>query len=95
MRRLEMKTLPGFAEWVDEGNAKGFVQELAEMVESELTGVKVPDNQPHLSHINYGVEMAAKAAKILIRDPLGRKVTVEKQAPPARYGVRQNPAESE
>ena len=89
MTRAELKSYPGFADWVAEGRSRGFLQLLAESIDEEVGDTGYANAAPHLAHINLGVQDATRRIKKIVADPLAA-MPAQAAAPPATYGVNTN-----
>lgn len=83
---LNLKALPGFAEWVREGVRAGHLEALAEFVDEKVGDTGYHCVQPHHAHINLGMQDAVRRVRRILRDPLGADEVVA-AGPPATYGV--------
>ena len=86
MTRVDLKSIPGFIEWAERGEANGFFRNLSECVDDEIGNIGLPNTDAHESHINLGMQMAVRLTRQLISDPLQRKVQ-KLVLPKPTYGV--------
>lgn len=90
MKQADLRTLPGFAEWLERSDTAAFMGAIADMVDEEVGTVSYDLRHPHLVHVNYGIQDAVRLVRELLRDPLGKERTQRPSMPPPRYGVHQD-----
>ena len=86
MTRADLRSIPGFTEWAERGEANGWFRAIADCVDDEIGNLGLPNSDPHESHINLGMQQAVRLTRQLICDPLMRK-TQRLVLPKPSYGV--------
>jgi len=88
MTREEARAVPGFSDWCGRQDTKTFLTLMGEVVDEEVGASGYPINDPHLVHINFGVQDAVRRVRGILRDPTAIKIKPTPTLPPARYGVK-------
>ena len=88
MTRTTLREDPEFAKWLALPETAVQLRKLAEVVDIEVGTSGYGMDEPHMVHINFGIQDAVRRVRSILADPTGaRAAAAPRGLPPARYGV--------
>lgn len=89
MTREQLRQDNKFMEWLSQGQRLGYMGSLAKLVDHEIGNGGYPNTQPHMAHINLGVQEAVRRVRTLLESPMKAPDPVHQKA---SYGVTNEPS---
>lgn len=83
----ELQKVKGFAEWAATTESRRFLSMLSEVIDTEVGESAYPMKDPHMVHINFGVQDAVRRVRRIVNDPLATP-RVLPPLPRATYQVK-------